>query len=256
MKNIIRAQFFQLKRDRLCFIVAFLMAAALLYITWFAWTTSEHNITAGSYFVDSLMMHVMIAIMPTLMLVGQMCCGDFPDKTINSELMGGHKRIESYFGRAIPCILVTVPMALLMIAAPVIFAFFLGGWGSEVSFSAVAVRFLLVGVVLLRLVCEYIMLSFIVKNPYIMMALGYMVFVLQISPIFDGMESHVLAITNLNMLFRIGGWYTYGIENSVNFVYDLYMEPMKIFGTVAVSLIVSAAALIIGYVFFRNDDMN
>ena len=256
MKNIIRAQFFQLKRDRLSFIVAFLMTGALIYLTWFSWVASEHEITAGSYFIDNLMMQVMIAIMPMLMLVGQMCCCDFPDKTINSELMGGHKRIECYFGRAISCILVSVPMAMLMIAAPVIFAYFLGGWGSDVTVGAVAVRALLVAVVLLRLVCEYIMLSFIIKNPYIMMALGYMVFVLQMSPFFDGMESHVLAITNLNMLFHVGGWYTYGIEDSVNFVYDLSMEPMQVFGTVAVSLIVSAVTLVIGYVFFKNDDMN
>ncbi len=256
MKNIMKAQLFQLKKERLSFIVLFAVFAMLMYEAWFTDYAMKGEISGGVFFVDSIAMIVQILQLPVLMLVGQMCVGDFNDKTANYELLNGHKRWEVYLGRAVPCIIVNMMITLLVITAPVIFMTILAGWGGEVMLPHFFMRLGLIMLVQLRIICMFVFFSFLVKNHYIVMGLGYGYFALQLSGLFSEVSSPVLSITNHNMLFGMGGWYTYGIEDAVNLTYDLTLTAPEIAGTVTASLGVAAATLVLGYVFFRNDDMN
>lgn len=256
MKNIMKAQLFQLKKERLCFIVLLLMLVFILYSAWFENYAMNGEVTGGEYFVEFVSVIVQLIQLPILMLVGQMCVGDFTDKTANFELMSGHKRWEVYLGRAIPCIAVTMLLSIVSIIVPVIFMTILAGWGIEVIFSHFLMRLALIMLVQLRVICMFVFFSFLVKNQYVVMGIAYLYFALQLSGIFSETASPMLTITNLNLLYAMGGWYTYGIEDSVNLTYDLTLTAPEIAWTVIAALGVSAVALALGYVFFKNDDMN
>ncbi|MBQ8195511.1 MAG: ABC transporter permease subunit [Oscillospiraceae bacterium] len=256
MKNIMKAQLFQLQKERLCFIVLAVMLIFVMYTAWFADYATSGDVSGGEFFVENISMILQLIQLPILMLVGQMCVGDFTDKTANFELMGGHKRCEVYLGRAIPAILVNMLLSLISIIIPLVFMTCLAGWGIEVIFSHFILRLSMILLVQFRLICMFVFFSFLVKNQFVVMGIAYLYFALNLSGIFSETASPMLTITNFNLLYGMGGWYTYGIEDSVNLTYDLTMTAPEIAWTVIASLGVSAVALALGYVFFKNDDMN
>ncbi len=256
MKNVIKSQLYQLRHEPLCFIVTLLVVIAYLFLAWLDSMADGTKTSAVVYFFSSGAIAVCFSLIPVLMLVGQVCCGDFGDKTANYELMSGHKRSEVYLGRAVVCILLCTALAMVMTALPAIFKGILDGFGDEMPLTDVLVRYLLIGIVIARIVCECVCISFMVKNKYISMVLGYIIAMLRLSGLMAGNTTPLLGITNLNMLYNIDIWYTYGIDYSMNYVYDAALQPVQIISTIAVSLAVSAAMLWLGYVFFKNDDMD
>ncbi len=260
MKNIIKSQLFQLKYERLYLIIMILVT---VFITAIALLDNAMSVKALSipltgcmYFFNTVPNIISISILPALMLVGQMCCGDFTDKTTNYEIMSGHKRSEVFLGRAIPCVITCTICAVLVMAVPVVVLTIMNGWGDDIPLSHALVRILLIVVVIIRIICEYIFLSFLMKNTYIIMGLSYLFFALYLSGIFSDNLTPLLGITNLNMLFMIDSWTTYGLDYTVNQSFNAAIGPSQIISTLAVSLLVSAASLALGFVFFKNDDLN
>ncbi len=260
MKNIIKAQLFQLKHERFCFVLMIIISIFLVFVAWADNSMGiQHGldpVSGGMTFFNFSATSIFITMLPVLMLVGQICCSDFNDKTTNYELMSGHRRIEVYIGRVIPCIIVCTISAMLVIAVPIIFMTIIYGWGDEVKTADFILRFLLLAIVIMRIICEYIFFSFLVKNQYIVMGLAYVFFSLELSGIFSANTTPILGITNINMIFAMDTWVTYGLDSSVNIVYNSAMPPLQIISTLLVSVIVSAAVLALGFVFFKNDDLN
>ena len=252
MKNIIKSQFYQIKNERLLVIVFFTLMAALLMNAFFGMGDGE-ALSAGETAVYLLPFEVQISALFIFMQTGIFCCSDFKDKTANYELMSGHTRKEVYFGRVIPCLIVGTLGWILLMCMPYVILTLLRGWGTEISFRTVMVRFLLMIFPVLRLICEFIFISFLVRNPYIVMAAGYVAFCI------GGMSftsSCFLGMTNLTMLSTIDVWVTFGLSGSLNYVYESYLTSSEIIGTIVSSVIFGGASLYMGYYFFRTDDVN
>ena len=133
------------------------------------------------------------------------------------------------------------------------------GWGDKVAFGPILLRLLLMLLPYLRLVCEFAFLTFLVKNPYVVMGLGYVVFMLMavlLSGTTIEVNSVFLGITNLTLLSMVSKWATYGLGGDMNYIFDASISAGTIWGTVAASVVFGAAALYLGYVFFKNDDVN
>ncbi len=260
MKNIMKAQLFQLKRERLCFIM---MAAVTVFLVFILCGERSIRIMTGSEvssggltFFTGAGPSISMALFVVLILVGQMCCGDFHDKTTYYELMSGHRRCEVYFGRVIPCLIICTVSTLLMFVVPPLVITALEGWGSEISVGDALLRLVLLVFVIARIVCEYIFFSFLIKNKFIIFGLSYVLFGMYISGLFTRNTSPVLGLTSLNMLFELDIWRTYSLNYEEYVVYNASMEPIQIAFTIAVSLLASAISLTLGYVFFKNDDLN
>lgn len=260
MKNIIKSQLYQLRKERLVWMVF----VGFLIIPMSNIFLEGEMVLMGDYPTQVMLseMGMLFTIFPLMFLftlVGIMCCGDFMDKTSNYELMTGHKRAEVYFGRVIPCIIVGVICFTVLVSVPIIVNTVMHGWGTKLDVGEIVLRHVLMIFPVFRILCTAVFAAFIIKNPYILMALGYVTFAIggiSSSSMFEERMSPVLGMTNLNMLSTFESWATYGIEGNMNYIYDASLTAGQIASTIIVSLAAGAVFIYLGYVFFHTDDLN
>lgn len=260
MKNIVKAQFFQIRRDKVIkYIIAVTLLMQVLVAMLPIWLGTVEPTPAGEFFATNGSATSTFTLFFLILVTAQICGADFLDKTHNYELMTGHRRYEVYLGRVIAAAVVGGVGALFFTILPVGIYAVLYGWGPKVAFSQVLFRWLLMLLVYLRMVCEFAFLTFLVKNPYVVMGLGYVVFMFSMmlaSGTTISVNSVFLGITNLTLLGMVSKWATYGLGGDLNYIFDASLSAGTIWGTVVASVGVGVAALYLGYVFFKNDDMN
>jgi len=260
MKNIVKAQFFQIVRDKVIkYMVVITLIMQVLMVMLPIWLDNQKPTTAGEFFATNGAMLMEFPIFYIILVTAQICGADFMDKTHNYELSAGHKRYEVYLGRVIAAAIVGGVGALFFTILPVGIYTALYGWGDKVAFAPILLRGLLALLPYLRMVCEFAFITFIVKNPYVGMGLGYVVFMLTMATLSGTtieVNSVFLGVTNLSLLSMVSKWATYGLGSDMNYIFDASISAGTIWGTVAASVVFGAAALYLGYVFFKNDDMN
>lgn len=256
MKKIIKSQFYQFFLELIpC--VSFICIVALSIWLAIAENSFGEPITGDVYYADFLIQGTMLPLFFIAIAIPILCGGDFLDKTSNYELMSGHLRWESYFGRVIPCIVIGVLGWLIISVAPIIVLTIMNGWGGKIAVSAVIGRYALTLLPLIRFICEIIFLTFVIKNPYIIMALSY-VMIMVMSIMAPKGNPFLTGLSNVLHFSWIDSWVTYGLgslDGSTNYIYEASIPPSDIINTVVFSVIISAAVLYLGYVFFKKDDM-
>lgn len=259
MKDIVRSQLYQLRKERVIWLVFIgILLIPFIGILAEGVINCEGDYPTQTYLSDMSIISISGSLMFVFSFTGFVCCGDFGDKTSNYEIMTGHRRIEVYFGRVIPCLAVGVICFIIIIFAPIIVNTAMHGWGNQLDMGQTLLRYTLLIFPIIRIFCTAIFISFVVKNAYILMAVGYGAFMLSgIGAVFfkEG-KSLFLGLTNINMLCMFDSWSTYGLEGNENYIYDASLSAGQISGTIIVSLVVSVIFLYLGYVFFHTDDLN
>lgn len=262
MKNLIKSQLYQLKKDRLVqitFVGMLLILLMMVYINQLLAVTEASGldtVTGGGYFANNLSAVIMVGLMFVIISVPRICGWDFTDKTTNYELLSGHIRRDVFFSRVIVSLLSGVIGWLILFCAPLAVSCIINGWGEKLPLSAAILRSILMLFPTVRLVCELTCLTFILKNPYIAMGIGYVMLMLEVSPMLSVKNSFMLGISNLSLLGTVEIWTTYGLSGNINYIFDASLSAGDIAGTILISLGVSLLALFIGYIFFKNDDIN
>ena len=262
MKNLIKAQLYQLKKDRLVqilFVGMLLILLVTAYMNQLLAVTVDYaidTVTGGGYFSNSLFGVIMVGLMFVIIAVPRICGWDFTDKTTNYELMSGHIRKEVFFSRIIVSLLAGVVGWLILFCAPLAVTSIINGWGEKLPLSEALLRVMLMLFPIIRLVCELSCFTFILKNPYITMGIGYVLLMLQVSPMFPIKSNYLLGISNLSMLGTIDLWTTYGLDGELNYIFEAYLGAGDIAGTILASIAASLLSLFLGYIFFKNDDIN
>lgn len=260
MKGIILSQLFKIKRDKISIFTFFAILAVealMLLMVFGTEPTTTPLMSGGEFAAMALSMFALLAQFFTYVFTAQTCGVDFTDKTCNYEIMAGHTRSQVFFGRAIPCIIISTLATLTLIGAPVAIYSAMQGWGNSLSFTDMLVRFLMLAFPIIRICCEYILLTYILKNPYIVMGISYVMAILLGSNIPPTQAtSPVLGMTNMNLLTTVDSWAFYGLEGNINHTYETALNSGDIITTITVSLIVSAASLFLGYIFFKKDDIH
>ena len=260
MKNIVKAQFFQIVRDKIIrYMVVITLVMQVLIVMLPIWLENQEPTSAGEFFATDGVILMEFPLFYIILVTAQICGADLMDKTQNYELSGGHRRYEVYLGRVIAAAIVGGVGALFLTSLPVVIYAMLYGWGDKVAFAPVVLRMLLMLLPYLRLVTEFAFLTFLIKNPYVVMGLGYVIFMLTMTIAIGTtieVTSAFLGITNLSLLTMVSKWATYGLGNDMNYIFDASLGAGAIVGTVAASVVFGAAALYLGYVFFKHDDMN
>ncbi len=259
MKNIIKSQLYQLRKERMVWLVyigLLLMPIANIFLQ--GELTLEGNYPTQAFLAENGFFYVFISLMFLFTLAGFAGCGDFLDKTVNYELMTGHKRIEVYLGRVIPCLIIGVIGFAVMTALPLIVNTAMHGWGTKLDVGEMVLRYCLLVFPIIRILCTALFFVFVIKNPYIVMALGYLVYCIggMSAGLFKLGMSPILGITNINMLCIFDSWYTYGLDGKMNYIYEASLSAGQITSTIIVSLVTSAIFLYLGYVYFHKDDLN
>lgn len=260
MKNIIKAQLIQLRKDKISrfIFIGILVVTFLIVVMMSDMVSGDIKITGGEQALVLFTMTQLLAQFFMYLFTAQACGGDFTDKTLNYEIMSGHTRRDVFFGRAIPTLVIGTIGTLFLIAAPVVVeVIILGGWGDKVSLTDMLLRFLLMAFPIARTMCEFIFLTFIIKNPYIVMGVSYvMCMVLGMNVPVTRDHCFVLGMSNMNAITVIDRWNSFGLNGDYYYLYETALSADFVLPTIIVSVVVGAAALILGYTFFRNDDMH
>lgn len=265
MWSVAKAQLYQLKKDFITPLVFFgllLLEAATMLIGVLT-MINEHlqnptmpEPTAGELFIIQLSMPFFGAVF-AIVVTATFCCSDFSDKTLNYELMTGHRRSDSFFARALLSLAFGIGGAALLEFAPVCVLSAIYGWGENVIFRDAMLRGALVLLPVARLICEFVFISFLVKRRFAVMALGFVIIMLENSlPLFTESRSPLLAQTNINLLTYINAWSSFGLQGNIHVVYEAAIPARDVLLTVAASVGFGALFLFLGYVFFRHDDID
>lgn len=259
MRNIMKAQLYQLRRNKLIYIVFVVLVIMQCTTLMGEIGFSTDIIPAGDYMAENGFAVMSIALLFATVLTGDICGADFVDKTTNYELMSGHLRKEVYFGRAILSIVIGTVGVILLNLLPLVIAYLLGGWGENLDFGGVMLRYLLALFPIMRLLCEFVFLSYVIKNAYIVMAIGVAVSLVGSVwvEIFCKGNAFLLGFGNLYKLFEFTSWKTFTLVGEKEIlIYDATLSTGEIMGTVFLSLLAGGLFLVLGYVFFAKDDLN
>lgn len=255
MWNVVRAQMYQLKRDRITWGVLLFVLVLSGIFTFVSMDDFGEEIS-GSIVVASLgSIYCMVGMIVVLVIVANVIGKDFTDKTMNYEILSGHSRKEVFFGRFVVSLLVGVigaflVMVLLPVGMTIVF-----GWGDTINLSGVMARYGLILITLFRIVCELTFVTILTKNPYITYLVGFIfgyvqMIVSMLFPDWFADESSVLlsvghCLDLLNFLDEYG-----------QILYQSEVESSMVFLSIGTSLLAGVIIIMISYVFFQHNDLN
>lgn len=264
MKQIMKAQLYQLRKTRLIgviFILLCLIECTQMFgeLNFANGGSAGATILTGDYVAANGITVVTFALMFAFVFTALVCGGDFMDKTTNYELMSGHERKDVYFGRAVISIIGGTVGTMLICAFPVLVGSMAGRWGDCVSFGSVFVRYLLSAFPIARMICEVVFLTFLVKNAYIVMTVGIMTALCgaMVPALFPEGAAAFLGLTGIAKLYDFSAWSTYTLVGQRSIVvYDATLKAGELLPIVLASVVFGGMFLWMGYWFFKKDDLN
>ncbi len=259
MKNLIKSHMYQLSKSALAKLVCFccLFIAAVNFMSEYNYYDGKY--TVGRFIVEYGFTVLCMAVMLSVMLVGIICDMDFIDKTANYELMSGYTRKQSYFSKVIISLIVGMIAYIIMLAVPVVLGSIISDFGYELSIKEVIIRALVSVFPAIRIMCEFICIGFIIRNPYVIMGCGFLISVLgeMLPMIVSNPESIFLGLTCFFRLSQYESWTTYTLADTVNLihVYGLRLTGDAVAEIIISSLLIGAFFILIGYTFYKRDDL-
>ena len=177
MWNLLKATAAQSKHDKLLWLLAVLFCLlfpGLMFLMDLVmdaglFTNMTGSEAAGTWFGSAAFLMTIMAIV----LTGRICGWDLRDKTANYEILFGHKRAAVYFSRFAAASAVCILCATVMMLLPPLLITAVMGWGGSMTFGTMMQHFLLALPVVLRIVCLFTMLTFLVENDIAVFAIGF-----------------------------------------------------------------------------------
>lgn len=263
MRNLIKAQKYQIKRDN-GIIYIYLIGAVYFVAFWADYLIGHkfNEITGSGAALYNGETCTIVSGLLVALLTCRIVGWDFNDKTLNYELMAGHSRAKVYWSRVIVSMkwcLITVPVLLFV---PLLFFGIVNGWGVDTDMGGVILRHVLTLFPLFRFACECVLLSVIMRNCYMSMIIGFMMY--EFTWVFAEMQVLMtkvklgvhFASTNVTRLLMLDKSSFGYIDNQDVIVYDTSLETGFILGTIGISLLIGAVCLFAGYRYFKKCDMN
>lgn len=258
MWNIIKAQNYQARND-LVIVVSLLFIGAMCLSPLIENPHTDFSEFTGSFFATNSNISFLLILI--LILSTRICGWDMSDKTINYEILSGHSRTAVFFGRIITSSVWAAACCAVLMFAPLAVCTLFNGWGHTVDFSGLLLRYLLAFLPILRINCEFALITFLVRNGGLSAILNYL--------LIDGlMIAEMIYSTkddrSLSILFGVSNFmkltdfsnYRYGFVDGKDVViFDSSLEPTFIIGTIAASVLVAGACLLLGSVVFKKSDL-
>lgn len=256
MRNIIKALNYQTRTDN----VTYYSILLAIFLTIFGML--DFDMTGSEYVALNGESISLLPVFLILMLGVRILGWDYADKTMNYEILSGHHRREVYFARVIVAHIWCIAFCVVFMLLPVIVFTLINGWGTTMDFGGMALRFALAIFPMIRIVCQYVLLVFLVKSAYVAWAAGYLLsmFAMLIPMLFEAFMSNFkftyhFANTNLMKLFTFNQSIGYVNGEDVTICHT-ELEPSVIIGTIGVSVAVSVICIVLGYIIFKKSDVN
>lgn len=266
MKNLIRALNYQIRRDNVTYYayLAGIAALILLFIT--DVSGSAFELTGSEYFFSSMAGANSASILFFFsILVTRICGWDYSDKTINYQIFAGHSRDSVFWSRIRVSFLTCVPSAVLIffILPPVILSL-KNGWGISMDIDGVLLRCFICLFIILRIYSECVLFTFITKSCYtgLITSFLYLYIGATIFSMLSGdnhektsMISVCSSLLNYTEVMNFNDYDFKYIDGVDEIVADSAIEPSYALVTIIVSLLVSAASVLVSWYNFRRADM-
>lgn len=264
MRNIIKALNYQTRRDNATYIILFLAVGMMLTVLLTSISGPFEDLNGSIMSVSIGEAGFMAIASISVLFTARICGWDFNDKTVNYELLSGHNKTEVFFSRVIVSLVWVTVLCLVCVSAPVIFCTAVNGWGSNADIKGMLIRLAMLVIPIFRTVCEMVLLTFLVRNCYASMILGWLgyEFGLVISMMPYDMFGSSLDIT---LFFSASSVYnmltfsnfSFGYVDSKDIqVFETGLSELHFYGTIATGLGVGAVCLALAYLIFRKRDMN
>lgn len=195
------------------------------------------------------------------LFVGVICGEDYKDKVANYEILSGHSRISIFMARSLMSIFTAAFLATVLGFVPVIVGNVYAGFGDSLKLIDVIIRQLLFFFPYMRLAAFLVVITYLTKNQYIIMASG-LVIMIGSSILADilRLKGVFISTYNLELLVDYKGWDIYNVDPVKGIVeYHSYVStvtPNLVVGTILVSLLMTAFYIFMGYGLFRRDELN
>lgn len=262
MNNIMKALNYQVRRDNFTYYILLAAIGFIALVIFDIVASSNVEISGGIFFVSYSFTNSVGGIIICLGFSTRISGWDYADKTMNYELLSGHSRKQVYWSRVIVSLGWSLAFCAVFFLVPIIFFTAINGWGNNVDFGDAALRYALSIFPVLRLICEYIFLTFICKNGFISLIIGFLLseVVSIVAACLEEFKKIKLTfhfgMTNLERLFTVDNYSLGYINGEDVYIYEASLEPSFIIGTIAVSLVAGIIFLLAGYVFFKKSDVN
>ena len=195
-------------------------------------------------------------------IVGIICGEDYKDKVANYEVLSGHSRKSIFFARSLMGIIVGSVLSTILCIVPLIVGIIVDGWGDALVLSDVIIRILLLFFPMFRLAAFLALITFLVKNQYVMMASGFVIMMgcSLLQTVITDSKNIFISIFNMALLLSFDSWSIYNLDPVNGLVtYNSYVStvtPELVIGTITASLVMTAFYLFMGYALFRRDDLS
>lgn len=263
MKNIIKAQLYQLLRSSIIyktFLCLVVFQIAIFVVARRSVLELEGRaFSAGNSLADGGYIIMCFALVFAIIVTGHICGADFVDKTTNYELLTGHLRRDAYFGRALLSMLVGMIGSIILIIIPIAWLCVMDGWGNEMDLGKALLRLILCLFPIWRIICEFVFLTYVVKNPYLVMIGGTLVSIFSVTalPVLTEGNLSFLGLGNLSQLMNFTAWQTFALVGEKEIIiYDASLAAGDVISTILLSVVIGGLFLWLGYFFFKKDDLN
>lgn len=262
MYNIIKSMSYQIKRDNFTYYAILAAFGLYFFIICYSGPDAKWEEFTGSYMVQLLGNGGFMGLSVAILLLSTRIMGwDYTDKTINYEILAGHKRSEVYWGRVIASLICNIGLIIPGVVAPIGLCTIINGWGNGMEVGGALLRVALFILPLLRLTCEFTFITVLMSNGFVGLIVGYIY--LQVSSLatvfIEEMNDKInitwqLVEANCIELLTFNSKMGF-IDGEDVVVYITDIEPSLIISTVVASLGISAVLLILGYVIFKKRDL-
>lgn len=172
MWNILKSQWYQFRKSRaikwiLFFVVFFLVIKYQGLVT-------ADIANGGLFAIEEGDMFCLTMMVLTLVIFGIVCAGDFTDKTINYEIMAGHKRKNIFAARMLLSLFIVSVLYIFMTFMCLVPVSVFLGWGQNADFYEVCLRYLLIYFIIIKLGMETALLAMIMRNAMATFFVGFM----------------------------------------------------------------------------------
>lgn len=258
MWNIMKAQRYQVRRDKIVYgMILFALALSGIFLLQMIMEMPE-GLSGSAVIAEMGSLFLMGSLLFLLVIAADIMGNDFADKTINYEVLSGHSRKEVYFGRVIPAVVYGVLGTMILSAFWPFLISVTQGWGSLMEAKGVWIRYGLLVFVLFRLICEVAFLTMITKNTHITYLVGFCLSYAEIIIIalLDSENWYLMGMGSCMKLLSFEEWSTTFLNEQEQIFYNSALNPEMIIETIAASLIFGILSLVLGYVYFKHDDLN
>lgn len=173
MKNIMKSIVYDIGRNKLMLRIYILMIAVMGLTTVLNLNVNEGLTGASGMLADNPSISYEFSIFILALVVGTICGSDFKDKVANYEIMSGHSRLSIFLARSLMAIITAGILSTILSFVPILVGSVISGWGDTLDMGNVIVRHILLIFPYMRLAAFLVVVTYLVKSQYIMMAAGF-----------------------------------------------------------------------------------